>query len=345
MEEKKAIVFDTNFIFSRKDLKNDIEKLKDDFIVYVTQVSIEERIAQECRTIKKDYESVESYKVKYKKYAKIEFFITYEEAEKKRRDSMQQSYDRLFGDRIIPLPKDESTFSAIFDRSLRKLPPFLLESNASDRGFKDSVIWLSLLSFFKDNGESEIFFVTDDKGFTNNNADLEKEFAEYTGKTISIRENSFYRDYIEPPKSETQELPTIPDLDSTRETIKTTIESICFSVVENDFGEEYCCNFYTTSEKFDRESTNSVFDNMEKVLNDHIFEKTIAASVVFSANQGIVDGKNEIPINNIEKAMKLYKNFVENYPDYVGQFLEAATKILNENYNPRLFSSDSDVPF
>ena len=77
MEEKKAIVFDTNFIFSRKDLKNDIEKLKDDFIVYVTQVSIEERIAQECRTIKKDYESVESYKVKYKKYAKIEFLITY----------------------------------------------------------------------------------------------------------------------------------------------------------------------------------------------------------------------------------------------------------------------------
>ena len=347
MEEKQAFVFDTNFIIQHKDLNAVVEKLKDDFSVYVSQVSIDERIAQQCRELKEDFKAAESCKEKYRRFATIRIIKTYEETEKMYHDGIQQNYDELFGDRIIPFSKDESTFSAVIDRANRKAPPFSSDANASDKGFKDCLLWISLLSFFKDNGETEIVFSTDDAGFLKNRDTLEKEFADFTRKPISIKPNSFYRDYIDTPRSEKTDTPpiTIPDIDAIRESIKSTMESICTIVVENDFGDENWYKSFTTTQKFDRECTSAAFTNMGKVVSEHLFETTVAASVVFSANQGLVDKDVEIPIGCIEKALKLYKSVAENYPDYIDQFLDAAAKILNNNYTPYIDYSDSELPF
>ena len=152
MEEKRAFVFDTNFIVQYKNLDDVVEKLKDDFTVYVSQVSIDERIAQECRDVKENYETIESWKEKYSRIATIKIRRPYEDTERIYHEGMQRGYDTLFGDRIIPFSKDETTFSAVIDRANRKFPPFLSDPKASDRGFKDCLLWLSLLSFFKDNG-------------------------------------------------------------------------------------------------------------------------------------------------------------------------------------------------
>ena len=43
--DKKAFVFDTN-------LDEALDKLKEQFSLYITQVSIDERIAQNCRELK-----------------------------------------------------------------------------------------------------------------------------------------------------------------------------------------------------------------------------------------------------------------------------------------------------
>ena len=347
MEEKRAFVFDTNFIIQHKDLNAVVEKLKDDFSVYVSQVSIDERIAQQCRELQEDYKSAESCKEKYRRFATIKIVKTYEETEKMYHDGIQQNYNELFGDRIIPYSKDESTFSDVIDRANRKFPPFSSDANASDKGFKDCLLWISLLSFFKDNGETEIVFSTDDGGFLKNRDTLEKEFSVFTGKTITIKPNTFYRDYIETPRSEKQDTSpiVIPDIESIRESIKSTMESICTVVVENDFGDENWCKSFTTTQRFDRECVSVAFANMERVISEHLFETSIAASVVFGANKGLVDKDAEIPINIIEKAMKLYKSVVENYPDYIEQFLDATAKILNNNYTPYIDYSNTELPF
>ena len=44
MAEKKAFVFDTNFIIQNQNLDEALDKLKEKFSVYITQVSIDERI-------------------------------------------------------------------------------------------------------------------------------------------------------------------------------------------------------------------------------------------------------------------------------------------------------------
>lgn len=45
MLKKKAFIFDTNFIIQNKNLEEVLDKVKEQFFVYVAQVSIDERIA------------------------------------------------------------------------------------------------------------------------------------------------------------------------------------------------------------------------------------------------------------------------------------------------------------
>ena len=47
MSKKKAFIFDTNFIIQHPDLNVALDKLKDQYALYVSQVSIDERIAQQ----------------------------------------------------------------------------------------------------------------------------------------------------------------------------------------------------------------------------------------------------------------------------------------------------------
>ena len=79
MIDKKAFVFDTNFIIQNKELDAALDKLKEKFSVYVTQVSIDERIAQNCRELRAAFEEAEQCKVKFAYFATIRFNRTYEE--------------------------------------------------------------------------------------------------------------------------------------------------------------------------------------------------------------------------------------------------------------------------
>lgn len=60
MSDKTAFIFDTNFIIQNRDLDVVIQKLKEkEFVVYITQVAIDERIAQECNKQREKYDAIE----------------------------------------------------------------------------------------------------------------------------------------------------------------------------------------------------------------------------------------------------------------------------------------------
>ena len=65
MADKKAFIFDTNFIIQNKDLDEALNKLKEKFTVYVTQVSIDERIAQQCREVQKNFDEAKLCESKF----------------------------------------------------------------------------------------------------------------------------------------------------------------------------------------------------------------------------------------------------------------------------------------
>lgn len=73
----------------------------------------------------------------------------------------------------IPSPKDK-LFESILGMSLDKKPPFI--NGKSDKGFKDSIIFLSLLRFAETKIYDKYLLFTDDKGFNENKKKLESQF-------------------------------------------------------------------------------------------------------------------------------------------------------------------------
>ena len=70
MDEKQAFVFDTNFIIQNdatnwKKMEALLKPLKEKFNVYITQISINERIAQHQRILKEKFDKIPSLKKEY----------------------------------------------------------------------------------------------------------------------------------------------------------------------------------------------------------------------------------------------------------------------------------------
>ena len=106
MAEVKAFVFDTNFIIQNQNLDEALDKLKERFSVYITQVSIDERIAQNCRDLKARFDEAEKCKMKFIRFATVSINKTYEEESTLYQKAIQTKYENYFGDHIIPFVKE-----------------------------------------------------------------------------------------------------------------------------------------------------------------------------------------------------------------------------------------------
>lgn len=357
MAEVKAFVFDTNFIIQNQNLDEALDKLKEQFSVYITQVSIDERIAQNCRDLKTQFDEAEKCKVKYIHFATISFEKTYEEESEFYQKGIQTKYENYFGDHIIPFAKDGEMLRTIIDRANKRLPPFSAAKDASDKGFKDCLLWLSMLAFFKDNGEDEVVFVTDDKSaFRNNTEFLQKEFHEVTGKNIQIHPNAYYKELLkQSEKPESEPMPEnnpeeLPNLDALREEVEKAVGGLRGVDWENHFGDPQWSQTFITSVPFDKDYVKTFFAGLRTDISNHIFEKSVPASKLLDFDGRVIDCDTEIPMQNLEKALRIYQAVLSNYSQYSEQFFEAAAKILNRNYKappalPFDIDDDGELPF
>ncbi len=98
--------------------------------------------------------------------------------------------------KIINIPQDKSNlFDKILDMSLHKIAPF--EENASDKGFKDAIIILSLVDFAKKSEYSKFVLFTKDKGaFIKNAQKVKQFFKDETSKDLDIIDNKDVQGYI-----------------------------------------------------------------------------------------------------------------------------------------------------
>lgn len=349
MSEKKAFVFDTNFIIQNKELNEALNKLKEKFTVYISQVSIDERIAQQCRNVQKDFDEAERCKTKFLRFATIKFKKTFEEECELYQTGMQAKYEEYFGDKIIPLKKDGEVLSTVIDRANKRIPPFSSAKDASDKGFKDCLLWISLLNYFKNSGEAEVVFVTDDGGFKNNTEFLCEEFGKITGKSIVIKPNSYYNELLEVEKAEpiANKSETLPDFSKIREEIEEVIDALRWNVNEDYFGNENWDNTFVLQKEVDSSYMEIVFSGLKNTINDHIFECSIPAFRVLDLDGRLAEDKG-IPIKNVEAALRLYEDILRKYPDYMEQFYNAAANIINRSYKAPTHTYedfDDDLPF
>lgn len=347
---KKAFVFDTNFIMENINLTEVVSNLGEDFNVYVSRVSIDERLSQRYLDLKKRYDKATSLQKEYGDIARITMRSSFDDRVKSDRKYVEQGYVSLFGDRIIPFAANEATFQQLLDRVFKKLPPFSSVDGASDKGFKDTLLWISLMQFFKNDGEDEIIFITNDNGFRKSSDILCAEFNEVTKKTISINENGYYKYILDSKTKETERVSPcdapLPDVDHLRPKIQETIEALCGVATEDYWGNQGWERTFTLNKKIDSDFAEFMFSRMKQVVSDHIFELEIPADQIIEACDEITPNA-AIPLSALEGALTLYDEIRKKLPDYLPQFFNAVASILNSNFSePKTQSiDDDDLPF
>jgi len=349
MCKKRAFVFDTNFIIENRNLKEVVANLSEEFTVYATQVSINERISQKYLEMKNKYEKLTALTDEYRGIASIRITTPFDKKSETEKELTQKGYIDLFGEHIISFSSDDTTFSKILDRVFKKVPPFLSVDGASDKGFKDSLIWLSLLEFFQSSGEDDVVFITNDNGFRKNTDALCKEFKEFTGKNIVIKDNSYYKSQCEvkvsetiPPKNDSP----LPDVNQLREKIHDVIHSLCGANIGDYWGNPYWNNTFTLSQRVDSAYIEYVFTHLKLYIRDHLFETVILAEKILGLDDRVTNGVS-IPMSALEDALSLYEEIQQKLPDYLPQFYSAAATIINRNYiEPQVIDvGDDEVPF
>lgn len=347
---KKAFVFDTNFIIENVDLAEVVKNLSEDFNVYVARVSIDERLSQKYLELKKRYDKITALSREYGDIARISLKKSFQEKVEREREYTEQGYVRLFGDRIIPFFADKDTFQQTLDRVHKKTPPFSSVDGASDKGFKDALLWISLMQFFKSNGEDEVVFLTNDGGFRKNTEYLCAEFTEVTGKIISINENGHYKLLVEKKSTGVTQETTcdtpLPDVRQLREKTQEVIQALCVVESENGWGDPIWETTFSLSSKLTSENVDFIFSHLKQLIANHLFELGISAEKVIEMDAGITSGV-QIPMCALENALSLYEEILKKLPEYMPQFLSATASILNGNFSEphTAIVDEDDLPF
>jgi len=93
---------------------------------------------------------------------------------------------------IIPIPDDDILlFNKVLEMSINKKPPFI--GGSSDKGFKDAILFLSLLKFAEDNKYDKYVLFSEDKGFSNNIKELQDEFKNHL---TNFRKHDIYNELV-----------------------------------------------------------------------------------------------------------------------------------------------------
>lgn len=354
MAAKSAIVLDTNFVIEyMSELSKLHEKLSENFNVYITDISINERISQKYLDLKSKYKEIEKFKNEYSSYVTIKLKRTLDERFDAEKQSTIDNYNKEFDDCIIKFTPNDEMLNVVMDRVFKKIAPFLDVKGASDKGFKDTLIWLSILQYFKEiNDNIDVIFITNDNVFLNSADTLKEEFALVTGKSIEIKNNNFYKtllgdekpvdDIVMRPQNEL----TIIEKQEMRDRIESTIDAICNIETYDYWGNQQIERTFITNEKFDESYMERFFSSLSKELEAHILNKQINASSILSIDDRIED-INPIPMQALDEVNKLYEDLKCKYTGLIIPFYCAASEIMNRNFVIRNITSttEEDIPF
>ena len=354
MDSKKAIIIDTNFIIEHiNNLRELHQKLSESFDVFVSDISIQERISQKYLELRAKYDKIEKFKKEYSYLVKIEERHLFDKQFESEKEFTQNGYHDLFGANIIPFVSDNDMLKTIMERVFKKIPPFINADNASDKGLKDTMLWLSLLKHFKNHECSNVIFITGDKGFRNNADVLGKEFYEFTGKTIEIQGNNFYDSYIigqGENNTNKEEVSTsivkLSDFTVAREQIKNAITSLCFTECEGSYGDIWLEKAFVLSHEVTADDMKALFENLRNVITANLFEVSLLPSIAFSTIPTI-NNKFDVSTNKLQAALALYEDICSMHPEHVSKFFSTAANIFNNNYEEPSFTDadDDDLPF
>ena len=308
----KVVTFDTNFIIENKDrIKTIILDVKEKYEIVISKIVIEEVKGQKVRQTMKSYNSIiEKIKESKKQNGwlnivdntNIDSII--EEQEK----NLDNWLTNAFDEKIIEID-NKDLLEKILNRCKYKKPPFNNEENSSDKGFKDTILFLNLLHFMKNSEYDEIYLFTNDKVIIKFKNELQKEFFDSTRKKLKIisgNENDIYVEleidkkenkYESKEEKEHEIFPSaIPKTKDIIEQTKQLLNDI-FSELELENNWKF-----TTWKRVELEDVKKILQDLNQLTNKYIFLDKIDINYIFDVQAS----KGTINISDLENLSNLY---------------------------------------
>lgn len=181
------IIIDSNILFKRNytdysvfylakiydDVvgKIQLNNVEEHFEVLIPEIAINELYRQQVEHYNDSIKTLQTLKDKvnqiYEINIEVDSNFDYEKFLKRKKEEYIKAKDV----KVLPICS-KNRFENIVIRALEKRPPFLGKTKESDKGFKDALIWESILDFAEKNN-GDFIFLTSDKGF---DEDLIAEF-------------------------------------------------------------------------------------------------------------------------------------------------------------------------
>lgn len=184
------IIFDTNILYNSSSNYSDFsfnknmdllidflveEKLTDKCKILIPKVVIDELKQQQKERFVEDYNKIQDLVQRQGDLCNVVWNIDIDKYER----YIEQKIENYIAQKNVEIMDvcSEKAFKKILDKALKKNPPFEGIEKRSDKGFKDAVIWYSLIEFSVRYGGSYVFY-TNDKIFLNNKKYLSEDFGE-----------------------------------------------------------------------------------------------------------------------------------------------------------------------
>ena len=319
------VTFDTNFIIENKnEIGTIILDIKPNYKLVIARLVIEEVKAQKVRQTIKNYNSIKEKIEESKKensWIDIVDNTDIENVIVEQENKLDEWLIKAFDNNIVEINNnDNALLENILKRCKYKKPPFNNVDGASDKGFKDTILFINLMDFIKDTNYDEIFLFTNDKVFNKFKKDLEKEFNENTGKNINIISGDINRLYDilnikkveeenkeeeEKEKEEEKNEEIFPKIQKDEKSVREKTKEI----LSNIFGELELMNNWNfiTWNKIEVEEVKKLLDNLNEIISKYIFLDKIDVKYIF----GVDANKGDIYISDLEKLDNVYKEMSE----------------------------------
>lgn len=306
-----VVTFDTNFIIENKsDLKEILSSIKGKYELVIPKIVIEELKGQKVRETITNYNKIIEKINESKKdnnWLDITDSTNLKEITEKQEEKIDNWLTKAFEGKIIQL-NNSNLLETVLERCKYKRPPFNNEANSSDKGFKDTLLFLSLLDYMRKSNFEEMYLITNDKVIKKYKEDLENELYEETNKKLIIvsgNEEDLYRILEIEKTAEKHKTKSENDIDFFSESkfvSKISIEETK-ELINNIFKELDSNLDFVTWKLVELEEIESTLERLEQTIRKFVFLDKTDINNFFDvqANNGFIN------IKYLEELTTLYK--------------------------------------
>lgn len=352
---KNVVIVDTNFLVNNTgNIKEIVKELQEKEIeVYVPELVKEEFINIQLRKLEEAYSKLENLKNLQKiidlKYRKKE--VTRKMVE----GIYNNIFEENFKNKIIVYNK-EGMLDRVLERNKYKKPPFYNENNSSDKGFKDTIILLTIIDFISSFGDDAIFyFITSDNGFIKYKNEIEKEIFDKCAKNITIVEgkdkNKVYKELniVEEKSNQEEKTENIfskeeINIEEIRKRINELMDIFIWTTSFDYYGNLQDERRFEISNYINNEKTEKFLNSIDGIIEDNVFRNEILVETFFETDEWVFS-KNSIDVDTMKEISELYKKVKDT--KYKEAFINYISQRINENKVNNMFTveSDDDLPF